>query len=349
MTKKHVDTYVIKKIALTLTIPLLAFVCMHIFCLVSSGTGLLAYTVDIKNLARTWIYSFSFSLAVALNFFNGRFDFSMGAQVLFTTIIGGNIGKIIAQATGINTSICILICSVVLGIVSGWLIGVVFTKMRILPMVYGLGIAMILECISFAGFSSNGLTLFGISGVELLSNLWFIGGVFLLVILIMSYACSYTRFGYEWRAIQGNQQIASNSGINIFRNCILCYLFAGALGGVAGIFDAAYSGNVLPELGLSTISAVTGNLFALFLGTFIGQWSNMVVGIFCSSLTVQLITLGLSKSGYSSSIQTVIIYAIFIVFLIFREQYANARIRRARKARIIQARKRRRELLAIKH
>ena len=346
MAKKHIDRYTIKRIALTLLIPVLTYICMHIFCQISTGAGLLAYSVDLNNLARTWIYSFSFSLAVALNFFNGRFDFSMGAQVLFTTIIGGNIGKIMAQATGINTSICILVCAVGLGLISGWLIGAVFTKMRILPMVYGLGIAMILECISFAGFNSNGLTLFGISGVELLSDLWFIGGVFLLVIFIMSYICSFTRFGYEWRAIQGNQQIASNSGINIFRNCILCYLFAGALGGVAGIFDAAYSGNVLPELGLSTISAVTGNLFALFLGTFIGQWSNMVVGIFCSSLTVQLITLGLSKTGYSSSIQTVIIYAIFIVFLIFRGQYATAHIRKARKARIAQAKKRRQELLA---
>jgi len=337
-------SFLLKNVSLTLAIPLAVYICMHIFSKMTAGVGLLAYTVDFKNLARTWVYSFSFSLAVALNFFNGRFDFSMGAQVLFGTIIGGNLGKLLSQATGLNIGISIIVCAVAIGLLSGYAIGALFTRMRILPMVYGLGIAMVLECICFASFNSNGLILFGIPGAELLSELWFIGLVFLAVILLMSYICNYTSFGYEWRAIQGNQKIASNSGINIFRNCIICYLLAGGLAGVAGVFDAAYAGTILPELGLSTISAVTGNLFALFLGIFIGQWSNMVVGIFCSSLSVQLITLGLAKSGLSSSVQTVIIYVIFIIFLIFKERYANLNITKEKKARIALARKRRAEL-----
>lgn len=337
-------SFVLKNIGLTLLIPVLVFICMHIFCKITAGIGLLAYTVDFKNLARTWVYSFSFSLAVALNFFNGRFDFSMGAQVLFGTIIGGNLGKMISQSTGINVGICIIVCAVLVGLAAGLLIGVIFTKMRILPMVYGLGIAMILECIGFASFNSNGLTLFGVAGAELLSELWFIGVVFLIVILLMSYAFNYTKFGYEWRAIQGNQNVAANSGINIFRNCIICYFIAGGLAGVSGVFNAAYSGTILPVLGLSTISTVTGNLFALFLGVFIGQWSNMVVGIFCSSLSVQLITLGLAKSGLSSSTQTVIVYAIFVSFLVFKEQYANVGVKKEKKARTALARQRRAEL-----
>lgn len=333
-----------KNVGMTLLIPVLVYLCMHIFCKITAHVGLLAYTVDLKNLARTWVYSFCFSLAVALNFFNGRFDFSMGAQVLFGTIIGGNLGKMLAQATGINVGICVIACAISVGLLMGLFVGVLFTKMRILPMVYGLGIAMILECICFASFHSNGLVLFGIPGAELLSELWFIGAVFLLLLLLMSYVCSYTSFGYEWRAIQGNQKIAANSGINIFRNCIICYLIAGGLAGVAGVFDAAYAGTILPELGLSTISAVTGNLFALMLGVFIGQWSNMVVGIFCSSLSVQLITLGLAKSGLSSSIQTVIIYAIFVAFLVLKERYANVSVRKIKNERIALAKKRKLEL-----
>ncbi len=336
--------FLLQRTGLTLLIPVLVYVCMHIFCQVTSGVGLLAYSVDLKNLARTWVYSFAFSTGVALNFFNGRFDFSMGAQVMFGTIIGGNIGKILSELTGLNMGICILVCALVTGLLAGWLIGAVFTKMRILPMVYGLGIAMILECVCFAGFDSNGLILFGVEGTGILSELWFIGLIFLIVILVMSYFFSFTSFGYEWRAIQGSQQIASNSGINIFRNCIICYLLAGGLGGIAGVFNAAYSGTVLPELGLSTISEVTGNLFALFLGTFIGQWSNMIVGIFCSSLSVQLITIGLSKSGLSSSVQTVIIYLIFVVFLVFREKYSSAHVKKEKNARIVLAKKKRAEL-----
>lgn len=345
MKDKSNIKFAAKNVGMTVLIPILVYLCMHVFCKMTANVGLLAYMVDLKNLARTWVYSFCFSLAVALNFFNGRFDFSMGAQVLFGTIIGGNLGKILSSLTGINVGVCIIICAISVGLLMGWGIGVLFTKMRILPMVYGLGIAMILECICFASFNSNGLILFGIPGAELLSELWFIGAVFLLLILLLSYICSYTSFGYEWRAIQGNQKIASNSGINIFKNCIICYLIAGGLAGVAGVFDAAYAGTILPELGLSTIGAVTGNLFALMLGVFIGQWSNMVVGIFCSSLSVQLITLGLAKSGLSSSIQTVIIYAIFVLFLVLKGRYANAHVRKARNERIALARKRKSELI----
>lgn len=331
-------SFVWKRICLTLLIPVLVFILMDLFCKISAGVGLLAYTVDYKNLARTWIYSFCFSLAVAFNFFNGRFDFSMGAQVLFGTIIGGNLGKMMAQATGINVGICIICCVVPVGAATGYLIGKLFTVMRILPMVYGLGIAMILECICFASFHSNGLILFGVEGAEILSELWFIGLVFLVVLLLMSYLCSYTSFGYEWRAIQGNQKIAAGNGINIFKNCVICYVIAGGLAGLAGVFNAAYSGTVLPELGLSTISAVTNNLFALFLGVFIGQWSNLVVGILAASLSVQMMTLGLAKSGMSSSMQTVFIYAVFIIFLIFRGRFSDLAVNKERKERIRLAR-----------
>lgn len=345
-SKNHLH-FILRNAALTAVIPLAVYICMDLFCRQVVGVGLLAYSVDFKNLARTWVYSFSLSLGISLNFFNGRFDFSMGAQVLFGTIIGGNLGKLMATATGWNLALSIIICAVGVGLVMGFFTGYLYTKMRILPMVYGLGIAMILECICFASFNSNGLTLFGVAGSELLSELWFIGTVFLLVILIMSYFCNFNKFGYEWRAIQGNQKIASNGGINIFRNCVICYVLAGGLAGVAGVFDAAYAGTVLPELGLSTISAVTSSLFALFLGTFIGQWSNMVIGIFFSSLTLQLVTLGLAKSGMSSSIQTVLLYALFIVFLIFREQYTNREKKKATKLRIKEAKEKRAQLMAM--
>ena len=70
-------------------------------------------------------------------------------------------------------------------------------------MVYGLGIAMILECGAFQLSNANGLSLLNIDGTESLSNLGFIMATFAVVIVVMIYLFNYTKFGYEWRAIRG--------------------------------------------------------------------------------------------------------------------------------------------------
>lgn len=47
--------------------------------------------------------------------------------------------------------------------------------------------------------------------------------------LVMTYLFQYSGFGYNRRAIQGNQKLAHDAGINIYKNAFLCYVAAGAL------------------------------------------------------------------------------------------------------------------------
>ena len=96
-------------------------------------------------------------------------------------------------------------------VLAGGFVGFLFINMRILPMVLGLGISLVYECISFSMYNQQGLNLFGKPGVSILSNWGFIIVVTLLVMLVMTYLFQYSGFGYNRRAIQGNQKLAHDA------------------------------------------------------------------------------------------------------------------------------------------
>lgn len=338
--------YVLKNIMYTLVIPLMVFLVMELVCKLGYGVHLINNSVDLKNLARPWIYAFCFAVGASLNFFCGRFDFSAGAQMLFAVVVGGNLGLKISSLTGVNTGFCVLAGSALMGAAVGCLVGTLFTRLRLLPMVYGLGIAMILECGAFQLSNANGLSLLNINGTNSLSNLGFIMVTFAVVIVVMIYLFNYTTFGYEWRAIRGNQRIAWNSGINIFRNCILAFTIFGFMAGAAGTFDAAFRGTVAVSMDLGTIATISKNLFPLLLGMFIGRWSNMVIGIFIASLSINTLALGLSKTGISQSSQTLVTYLLFVAFLVYNNNRSKFVLKKRKRERAEMAKNIRMSLIA---
>jgi len=259
-------------------------------------------------------------------------DFSLGSQMILAVIFGGNIALSLGMG-GIGT----LVLSIFFGIIAGFLVGVVFVRTRIIPMILGMGMALIYECISFSAFSSKGFQTFGISGLAILSDVAFICIVVLLVTLVMGYLFLLSPFGYNRKAIQGNQRIAMNSGINIFSNCVICYTLAGGLIAIAGVFDTVFKGNLAPVLGMASRSTVMGNMFAVMLGMTLARFSNSVVGILMSVLSIKILTLGLSKLALDSSTQTIIIYALFLFLMIYRMNETEIKAWKKKKLRIAKA------------
>lgn len=111
----------------------------------------------------------------------------------------------------------------------------------------------------------------------------------------MTYLFQYSGFGYNRRAIQGNQKLAHDAGINIYKNAFLCYVAAGALVAIAGVFDTAYKSSLVPVLGMNSNSTVFANMFPMAVGVWLAKKSNPVVGILAGSLSVQFLILGLAK------------------------------------------------------
>lgn len=317
----------------TIAVPAAVWLIMELLNLAFCGVHTLNSVIDYTTLMRNLVTSFCFALGLNCNLPVGRMDTSTGSQMFLACIVGGNL------ALSLNLGgVGVLIFSMVVGMLAGGFVGVLFVNLRILPMVLGLGITLVYECISFSMNNQQGLNLFGKQGVSILSNWGFIVVVMLLIMLVMTFLFQYSSFGYNRRAIQGNQKLANDAGINIYINAVLCYVAAGALVSIAGVFDTAYKSNLVPVLGMNSNSTVFANMFPMAVGVWLAKKSNPVIGIVAGSLSVQFLILGLSKFtmiGVSDYLQTCIRYSIWLLFMIYRmneDKIARIKERRARVA-----------------
>lgn len=327
--KKHV---LMINMLFTIAVPAVVWLVMEILNTSITKTHTMNSAVDWTTLMRNLVSSFCFALGLNCNMALGRMDTSTGSQMYLACIIGGNI------ALSLNLGgVGVLLFSILFGMIAGSVAGFLFINLRILPMVLGLGLSLIYESFSFSMYNQQGLNLFGKPGVGILSNRIFIIAITVLVMLIMAYLFQYSTFGFNRRAIQGNQKLANDSGINIYLNALLCYVAAGALVSIAGVFDTAYKSNLVPVLGMSSNSTVFANMFPMAVGLWLGKKTNPVIGILAGSFSVQFLVLGLSKFtniGLSDYWQTCIKYSVWLLFMIYRMNENKFQFMRDKRARI---------------
>lgn len=321
------------RIMKAVAVPVAIWAIMQTIDMIFAHMGVINNSADVKTLFRNLISSLAFALAIGANLNCGRMDLSLGAQMYAGVIFGGNI----ALALGLG-GVGVLVLSMVIGAACGLLIGYLFVTLRILPMVLGLGMTLVFECICFAINNQQGVILYGKPGVEILSNISFIVVVTAVVVLFAYFFFQLSTFGYKYRAIQGNQKLAGDAGINIFSNCVICYVIAGVLVATAGVFTTIYQGNLTPVLGMSSNGKVFTNMFPMVLGTWIGTLChNREGGILMGAVSVNIIILGLTKLGLSASVQNVIIYALFLIFVVYNTNVRKISYAKARKARLAEA------------
>lgn len=330
-----------KNALITLAFPTVTWLIMTVLCHIVVGRGVIASMLDVQNYVRNVGISVCTALALSYNLGNGRFDLSLGAQRMMVAIIGGNI----AISLGLGPW-GVILCSLAAGLIFGSLVGLLFVTTKIPAMVLGVGIAFIYECIAFVSSGSQGLHIYGVAGLENLSNMYLTIAVVFAATLIAMLLDRYTKFGFYNRAIGGSQKIANNSGINIYTHAVGCYAIAGGLVSFSGVFDAAFKGSMDAELGFSSNSSVMTNCFPMFFGKFIARWSSEAVGIVVATMTVRMFQTGLSVMQLSGTAQQVFMGFAFLIFLLVRANESTFALRRAKKERIALARKTR-EMQAI--
>ena len=147
--------------------------------------------------------------------------------------------------------------------------------------------------------------------------------IYLVIIIFVVYVVlRHTRLGANFYAIGGNAQAARVSGINVEKNLVYVYLFAGFLYGCAGVLLSSRLAlaNALTASGmeLDAIAAVTVGGVSHAGG--VGTVGGMVIGIF----TIGLINYGMSFMGVDSFYQFVVKGVIIIVAVFFdMKKYAK--------------------------
>ena len=150
----------------------------------------------------------------------------------------------------------------------------------------------------------------------------FLGIYVVIITFIIWVLLRHTRQGSNFYAIGGNVQAARVSGINVERDLVCVYLYAGILYGCAGILLASRLAlaNALTANGmeLDAIAAVTVGGVSQTGG--VGTVSGMIIGIF----TMGLINYGMSFMAIDSYYQYLVKGGIIIVAVFFdMKKYAK--------------------------
>ena len=329
--KKHSK---ILDVLFTVAFPVAVWALMEALCLIFKQKHVISTMLDIKTIIRNAGIAAVTAFALSFNLKEGRFDLSLGAQRMAGPILGG----LIATALGLS-GFWLLAFAIAFGFLFGFLTGIAFIGLRVPPMVLGVGMALIWEVVPYIASGGKGLNLFGVEGMTVLTESWFQILVVVLMAVLVFLLMNYTRLGYETKAVQGSQLIARNSGINIFRHAVECYALAGALVAIAGVLDVSYTTQMAANLGNVSNGVVTANMFAMILGSYIGEKSDSSVGIITAAFTLQIFKYGLSILELSDPLNSVINMLVFIGFLVFQANRHKVALAKARKARIALAQK----------
>lgn len=343
MKKSNQTRKTLKSIAIIVALPLAMFLIMESITYLFKGTHVINSVLDIKNLIRGAGISAAIAFALSMNLTSGRMDLSLGAQRVVSTILGG----LLAHQLGLS-GVWMLIFVVIFGVIFGGLVGILFVTLRIPPMVLGIGMACIYECIAFAVSDGIGLRLVGIKGTSILGNANFTITVLAIIAILMYILMSCTKFSYNFRAVRGSQNIARNSGINVFTNVVICYTVAGALVAFSGLLDAAFTGAMRASMGLTSNGTVMANMFAMMIGcTFLSKYANQSVGIISAAITLRIFSMGLTAFNVSDAMNGCINMALFIGFLIYQSNSHIFKQSKYDKERIAQARELKNKKLAV--
>lgn len=313
MSKRLKTHNIVKKVAITLALPLITFIIMDLLAWIIKDTHIIRTALDVKNMVRGAGIAAAIAFALSMNLTSGRMDLSLGSQRVISTIFGG----VLAAQLGLG-GIWVLVFAILFGTLFGGLVGLAYVTLRIPPMVLGIGMACIYESLAFALTDGVGLRLVGMPGADILADVNFTIVVIGIVTIALLVLMTYTKFSYNFRAVRGNQTIAKNAGINIFVNVAICYTLAGLIISISGVLDAAFSGSMAPAMGLTSNGSVMRNMFAMMIGcSLLSKYINQSVGIISASVALKIFSMGLTAFNISDAMNNCINMAIFIVFLVY--------------------------------
>ncbi|MCR5230515.1 MAG: hypothetical protein K6D03_10360 [Solobacterium sp.] len=300
-----------KKAAGTLGLPLLVLA----VCLIISGSrGVTLFDSGLSWLtfvrAAVNVVLVTFALSINLN--SGRFDFSIGSTALLSSVISS-----LAAAKLNMGPVFMLLLSVVTGGFLGFLSGLTYVTVKLPPIIVSLAVALFYEGMAFTLTGGHGVTF---AGNAALMNFGTITNYLLIAaaaVVLMIVIFDHTKFGYEYKALQSGQKVAVNTGIREVPNAVLCYLAAGMLMGAQGFVSATNNGSITMALNFGSISPMFMAFLPMFIGGFIGRYSNEKLGYLLGAVCSALISLVYVRLNVSSSSQQIISALLMVSFLIY--------------------------------
>jgi len=253
---------------------------------------------NIFNILRNLSFVGIVSVGMTFLFIAGELDLSVGSVFGFLTVL---MGALVAR-NGFNPWIAmaaVIAVGVVIGAMNGW----ITTRLNIPSFIVTLG--------ALTAFRSLALILSGqepstTEGVGMFYDVTggYIGGVvpwlvvwMAVVMLIGGIILAFTRFGYHVYATGGNRNAARNSGINVNRVKVICFMLTSALCGLVAALIWGYLHVAAPITGTGFEFRVIGAVIVG--GVALTGGRGTIYGTLIGAIIIGIITNGLVLLGFS--------------------------------------------------
>ncbi|ALV41455.1 hypothetical protein AU252_10085 [Pseudarthrobacter sulfonivorans] len=265
------------------------------------------------------------ALGLALLLGAGVFDFSLGANLVLSSVTGGLTVQAIAgpyDPQGVYSDVgYALLAGFVVAIVTGTLFGLanglIISLLDINPLIatlgtmgIGTGIALVI---------TNGGNISGLpSQIQSAIGLNMIGGVLplptlvaLVVAALVTLLLKYTRFGMRSLAMGSSRTAAERAGIKTRRQTIQLTMIAGAFAGLAGYIDLARFGST--SASGHTQDALNAIAAVIIGGTLLVGGRVSILGAIFGTILAVVLQTGLVIIGVQAYWQLIAVGAVLII------------------------------------
>jgi ribose transport system permease protein len=304
----------------TLVIP--AFFAAVLFSLcAANGKTMFATQINVNNFVLYAAIVMITTMALSINLNSGRFDFSLGAMAVLSSVLSAKLSYSLLGG-GSGSAAVMLLLGIAIGAVLGLLSGLLYVTLRIPPIITSLGVTLIYEGVTFTvtegkyvNAEVRNASMSAFSGTWIWSVL-----VILAVLALVWFIFDRTRFGYNYKALQNGQKVAVNTGIREVPNALVCYVICGALMGIVGFLSAVRNSTINGgSLNFGSIGIMFTAFLPMFIGGYIGRFSNDKLGYLIAALCMSLLnsTFAAFSNEVSASMQSIINALLLVVFLIY--------------------------------
>lgn len=313
--KQIFENKIVKNTIGVVATPLLFFVVMYAACAIKGGS---LFSGSFSSFATSFVYVLVIAFGVSINLHTGRFDFAVGSIILLSGVVGAKI----IYVTGAPTWLMIVIC-LATGTILGTISGVLYSFLKLPPMIIGLSCALIYEALSYIVVGNGvNITMAGTDLYTYNNNYILFAIVIIISVGIMIYLFDYTRFGFDYKALQNGQKIAVNTGVNEVKNAIICYALAGAFFGFAGFMSIVRSNQTVVVSSFASINTMFVCFLPLFISSFLIRFVNKQIAILIGVLCYAILTTGFAgiytvDVNFSSDVYSIIESIILVLLLIY--------------------------------
>jgi len=190
--------------------------------------------------------------------------------------------------------------------------GLLYVWIKVPSIVAIVGCMLVLESIAAIAWGGGGVMVAKTFGV--LNNPPVIIVCTLICFAIAYVIYTYTKFGFNLKAVSNNINVAKQQGIDVNRVKVYVFILVGLFCGFYGTLTLARSFVQNPLTNMSSMDLVFSAFICFFVANALEKRVNLIIGIYIGSLTVQLIKFGIVALGIPGQFYNAAVAIALLVF-----------------------------------